>query len=387
VAWIGTKRVAFLPVDRGQFNSEPVPPDWPQQIEQRIYYWPDPLRGVDVSLRDYIYTTSQGRADIEGVVQDVFPLNRQDVPPDFLAPQFEQQFRNEGFDAAALVMLGGQGAGQASGLPGYWARFVMAEGVGVWAMELTHAIAGYADLYTNDRANDLNGFDNMDCACGTHPTAYTKAQLGWLDPSAIMVDTATSAEFALHTLGLVQPPPAGRCTAVRIETSGNPLFVEARQRVDQYDGGNWWNKRLLGTNEVPVGISSEGVIIYELAGAEDPNAPPGETDPLIRLLTQTALSPGASFTSSSGVTVRVTAALAGGFAVSIDNPTAPSVVVPDLFQVSFKLALKQLRDLGLVPKPTSGPQNSWVKSQSPTAGTVVARGATVTMTLKTGPLQ
>jgi hypothetical protein len=321
------------------------------------------------------------------VVQDVFPLNRQDVPPDFLAPQFEQQFRNEGFDAAALVMLGGQGAGQASGLPGYWARFVMAEGVGVWAMELTHAIAGYADLYTNDRANDLNGFDNMDCACGTHPTAYTKVQLGWLDPSAIMVDTATSAEFALHTLGLVQPPPAGRCTAVRIETSGNPLFVEARQRVDQYDGGNWWNKRLLGTNEVPVGISSEGVIIYELAGVEDPNAPPGETDPLIRLLTQTALSPGASFTSSSGVTVRVTAALAGGFAVSIDNPTAPSVVVPDLFQVSFKLALKQLRDLGLVPKPTSGPQNSWVKSQSPTAGTVVARGATVTMTLKTGPLQ
>ena len=170
--------MAFLPVDRGQFNNVPVPPNWPELIEQRIDYWPDPQRGVDVSLRNYIHTTSQGRADIQGVVQDVFPLSRQDVPPDFLAGQFEQQFRSEGFDAAALVMLGGQGAGQASGLPGYWARFVMAEGVGVWAMELTHAIAGYADLYTNDRANDLNGFDNMDCACGTHPTAYTKVALG-----------------------------------------------------------------------------------------------------------------------------------------------------------------------------------------------------------------
>jgi hypothetical protein len=314
-------------------------------------------------------------------------LDRQDVPPNALDGKLGAQLHAQGFDAAALVMLGGVGAGQASGLPGYWARFVMVEGVGVWAMELTHAIAGYADLYTNDRANDLNGFDNMDCACGTHPTAYTKVQLGWLDPSAIMVDTAARAVFELHTLGLVQPPPAGRCTAVRIVTNGNPLFVEARQRVDQYDGGNAWNKRSQGPKDVPVGISSEGVIIYELAGVEDPNAPPGETDPLIRLLTQTALTPGASFTSSAGVTVQVTAALAGGFAISIDNPTAPSVVVPDLFQLSFKLAVKQLRDLGLVPKPTSGAQHAWVSSQSPLAGHVVARGATVTMVLRTGPIQ
>ena len=383
MAWIGTKRVAFVPVDRGPFNSEPVPPNWRQLIEQRIYFWPDPLRGVDVSLRNYIYTTSQGRADIQGVVQDVFPLNRKDVPPDFLAPQFEQQFRNEGFDAAALVMLGGLGAGQASGMPGYWARFVMAEGVGVWAMELTHAIAGYADLYTNDRANDLNNFDNMDCSCGTHPTAYTKVQLGWLDPAAIIVDATTSASFELHTLGLVQPPPAGRCTAVRIQTTGNPLFVEARQRVDQYDGGNSWN----ANNGKPVGISSEGVIVYELAGVEDPGAPPGETDPLIRLLTQTALTPGASFTSTSGVAVRVTAALAGGFAVTIDNPTAPTVVVPDLFQESFAFAVKELRDAGLIPYPTSGAQHSWVLRQSPLAGHVVAKGSTVTLTLSTGPIQ
>ena len=113
MAWIGTKRVAFVPVDRGLFNSEPVPPNWPQLIEQRIYFWLDPRRGVDVSLCNYIHTTLQGRADIQGVVQDMFPLSRNDVPPDCLAAQFEQQFRNERFDTAALVMLGGLGAGQA----------------------------------------------------------------------------------------------------------------------------------------------------------------------------------------------------------------------------------------------------------------------------------
>jgi hypothetical protein len=100
----------------------------------------------------------------------VYTLDRQDVPPDFLASQFEQSLRQQGFDAAALVMNGGLGAGT-SVVPGFWARFVMAEGVGVWMMELTHVLTYFMDLYTNDRANDLNTFDNMDCSCGTHPTA------------------------------------------------------------------------------------------------------------------------------------------------------------------------------------------------------------------------
>ena len=309
--WLGKKRVAFIPVDRPSFNNKPVPPDWKEQIESRIYFEFDAVRGTDVSLRDYIFTASQGRADIEGVVQDVFTLDRKDVPPNFLASQFEQPLRDQGFDAAALVMLGGVNAGQGERL-GFWARFVMDEGVGVWAMELTHVLAGYADLYTDDKPNDLNSYDNMDCSCGTHPTAYTKVQLGWLDPSAITVDSARSAQYDLHSVGLVQPPPPGRFTAVRIETSANPLFVEARQRVDQYDGGNHWNR---------LGIASEGVIVYELAGVQDPHAAPGVIDPLIRLLTQTALAPGQSLTSASGVTVAVTAGLRGGFTVSIDNPT------------------------------------------------------------------
>jgi PASTA domain len=377
MSWIGKKRVAFVPVDRGDLNEQPLPPNWRDLIEQRIYYWPDQLRGVDVSLRNYLYTTSQGRADIEGVVQEIYPLHQQDVPVDFLASELEQKLRNDHCDAAVLVMLGGFSTGSAD-VPGFWARVAMVEGVGVWAMEITHAIAGYADLYTNDRTNDLNSFDNMDCSCGTHPTAYTKMQLGWLDPSAIVVDSATSADFQLHTLGLIQPPPSGRCTAIRIETGGNPLFVEARQRVDQYDGGNWWNK---DSHNLPVGISSEGVIVYELAGVENQNAPPGQTDPLIRLLTLTALLPGGVFRSQSGVTVRVTAALPGGFAVTIENPSAPVVVVPDVFQLPFLAAVNAIRAAGLVPSPITGTNNLTVKTQHPLAGTLVARGSTVSMTL------
>ena len=68
-------------------------------------------------------------------------------------------------------MLGGQGAGRASG---FWSRFVMAEGVGTWAMELTHSIAGLLDLYTHLVPHDLGNFDNMACNCGTHPSAVDR---------------------------------------------------------------------------------------------------------------------------------------------------------------------------------------------------------------------
>jgi outer membrane protein assembly factor BamB len=328
------KRIAFIPVDRGQFNESPqgvpgfaVPADWQEQIESRIYFNRDPITGLNVSLRDYIYTTSQGRADLEGVVLDIVRVSPKDVPPSFLASRFEEQLRHDGFDAGALVMLGGQGAGQGEAGK-FWARFAMAEGVGVWAMELTHVLSYYMDLYTNDRANDLNNFDNMDLSGGMHPTAYTKVQLGWLDKSAITAVTGSSAEYDLHSIGLVQPAPTGRITAAQIKTNGTPLFVEARQRVDRYEGPNSWNAALQRWDPAKGsgGIPSEGVIVYELAGVEDPHAPAGEIDPLIRLHTQTALTPGQSITRQS-VTVRVLDSLVGGFRVRISNLTGSGMLL------------------------------------------------------------
>ncbi len=339
---------------------------------------------MNVSLRDYIFTTSQGRADLQGAVQDVYTLSVKDVPPAFLASEFEDRFKSDGFDAAALVMLGNPPDGQAEGIFKYWARFGMRDYVGVWAMELTHLFTGIWDLYTNDPVNDLRSFDNMDLAYGTHPTAYTKVELGWLDPSAIVLNDEAAASFELHSIGLVQPPPPGRVTAVQIATSGNPLFVEARLRVDQYDGGKGcdpWSTPGCDPWNSP-GINSEGVIVYELAGVQNPNPPPGLIDPLIRLRTRTALTPGQTFTSEADVRVTVAAELTGGFRVDIVNPTAPTVV-PDVFGFNPQFAATEIQQAGLVPHfvPASG--GKWVKSQNPIAGTKVSRGTTVTMMVAT----
>jgi len=52
--------VAFVPVDRGLYNEVPVPPDWKADIERRVFYDHDSVTGVDVSLRNFILTMSQG---------------------------------------------------------------------------------------------------------------------------------------------------------------------------------------------------------------------------------------------------------------------------------------------------------------------------------------
>ena len=331
--WLGLKRIAFIPVDRGfRYNESPqgvpgfaVPSDWREQIEGRIYFDRDPVTGLNVSLRDYIYTTSHGRADMHGVVLDTEFVDQKDVPPSFLASQFEARLRGEGFDAAALVMLGGVNAGQGDA-GGFWARFTMAEPVGVWAMELIHVLANFMDLYTNDRPNDLGRFDNMDCGCGTHSTAYTKVQLGWLDPSAITQQAGAQTEYDLHSIGLAQPAPTGRTTAVQINANGVPLLIEARQRVDRYEGANEWDQVQQKWVKRAGGIASEGVIVYEIAGRQNPSAPPEQICPLIRLHTPMALTPGQSITRR-GVTVRVLAGLTGGYRVAINDLTVPGALL------------------------------------------------------------
>jgi hypothetical protein len=374
--WLGLRRVAFVPVDRPSFNEPPgpPPPNWAEQIWQRVFYWP--YRGVDISLRRYIVSTSQGRADIEGEVQPVEEVGVKDVPPSFLAGKLEQSLRDQGFDAAALVMLGGPSTGTAdAGTGAFWARFAMVEGVGVWAMELTHTLVGFMDLYTDLVPHDLKPYDNMAGSNGVHPTAYSKTLLGWLDESVIAVDELVTASFDLHALELVQPPPPGRVTAVRVDSGASSLFAEARLRIDQFDGGNYWD----------YGIPNEGVIVYEQVGVENPTTPfPGEIDPLIALLTPAALTPGQSVTSDTGVTVTVNAALDGGFRITVVNPAALAVVVPDLFQDSAAQAIAKLHAVGLVAD-VQGPQvqGASVHLQSPVSGTHVALGSTVTITLTT----
>ncbi len=162
--WIGTKRLALVPLYRP--NAHPpdvIPPDWPNDILRRALFDPDPTTGSDRSLRAYIHAASSGRADLDAVVMPMETIDQQDVPPAALEARLGSGLRDQGFHSAAIVMLGGPGAGSASG---FWARFVMLEGVGVWAMEFLHSLTGFGDLYPFN--GNMGAFDEMACSCGTH---------------------------------------------------------------------------------------------------------------------------------------------------------------------------------------------------------------------------
>lgn len=304
MAWIGRKRLAFIPLARtNAIPPDQAPVDWEDQILRRVLFDPAPESGADRSLRAYLVAASSGRADLDAVVLPRESASKQDVPVDFLESKLGAQLRARGFDAAAIVMLGGPGAGTAQ-RGGVWARFVMAEGVGVWAMELMHCLTGFDDLYTFD--GNIGAFDQMACSCATHPSAYTKAAIGWIDPPAIAKHEGQSKSYALHSVGLVQPPPQDRVAAVKIGSNVPYLMVEARQRVDQFDRN----------------VDSEGVIVYQVQ-TSDPMGTAQNGRAPVRLLTTTALKEGGSFRSDAGVTVHVTRALPGGFAVRITRPDDP----------------------------------------------------------------
>jgi hypothetical protein len=300
MSWIGRKKLALVPVYRP--NAHPpdqIPADWTNLILRRVLFDPDPTTKVDRSLRAYIDAASSGQADLDAVVLPMQTVDAQDVPPDALEGQLGPQLRAAGCDAAAIVMLGGPGAGTNKG---FWSRFVMLEGVGVWAMEFMHSLTGFADLYPF--GGNMGAFDEMACSCGAHPSAYTKAAIGWLDASAITQHTGWTAGYDLHSIGLIQPPPTGRAAAVRIGAQVPYLMIEARQKVDQFDAR----------------IPGEGVIVYRVQTSDPLGHAQNQAAPL-QLLTTAALQPGASFTADTGLNVRVTGGLPGGFSVRIDDPT------------------------------------------------------------------
>jgi len=310
MAWNGLKRVAFVPVHRSNAHppDEPVPDDWTAAILARVLYDPNAAVGADRSLRTYIHTTSSGRADLDAVVMPMRTIDEQDVPPDRFESELGSRLRDAGFDAAALVMLGGPGAGTAQ-RGGFWARFAMSEGVGTWAMELMHCLTAFDDLYPF--GGNMGMYDEMASSGGTHPSAYTKAAIGWLDQSAVAHHSGVAATYDLHTVGLVQPPPTGRRSAARIGSQVPYLMVEARKKVDQFD----------------MNIPAEGVIVYQVQ-TSSPNGSAENNRAPVALLTMTpdgrptALPAGSSFTADNGVAIHVQSAIPGGFTVLVEDPSA-----------------------------------------------------------------
>jgi hypothetical protein len=309
MTWTGRKKIAFVPLSRP--NAHPpdfIPSDWENDILRRVLYDPDPATGKDKSLRAFIHTVSSGVADLDVIVTERHSVDLQDVPANILESEMGDRLRAEGCDAAAIVMLGGPGAGTNSG---FWSRFVMLEAVGVWAMELMHGLTGFTDIYPFGDDVDQNDpvmglYDEMSASSATHPSAYTKTGIQWLDSATIAGHVGRASAYSMHAISLTQPPPTGRVAAVKIGTDVPYLMVEARLMADQFDAG----------------IPKEGVIVYAVQTPDPLGHRVNHLRPLI-LKTPQALSVGQAFLSDNGVGISVAGSIPGGFLVVVDDRTAP----------------------------------------------------------------
>lgn len=319
MTWVGRKRIAFIPVYRpNAIPPDIIPDDWTGDILRRVLYDPDTNTGADRSLRTYIQRASSGRADLDPVVMPMATIDLQDVRLETLEERLDGPgLRSLGFDAAAGVMLGGVNAGT-SQRGDFWARFVMVEKLGTWAMELMHVLTGFDDIRCRpgfiecpNNDIDMGNFDEMAFNGGMHPSAYTKAAIEWLDASAVARHTGRAANYAMHAVGLIQPPPSGRSTAVRIGSEVPYLMVEARLMVDQFES----------PSQLEPGIPSAGVIVYRVQTSDPLGSPQNNRIPVFRL-TPTALTVGQSVVLDTNVAVSVTDSISGGFLVVVEDRDA-----------------------------------------------------------------
>ena len=388
MTWLGLKTLAFIPLSRTDAQpSDIIPPDWIDQIWQRVFFDPakdpktgQPIPGTDRSVRAYIHTVSSGLADLDVVVQLPQTIEGQDIQP-WALQRFqdeEVQLRANGFDGAAVVMLGGPGGGSTSG---YWSRFCMSDNLGNWVGELVHQtnLCNLPDLFDfTDKFPDENmgAFDQEAGYAATHFSAWTKRAIGWLDPSTVPLHIGRVADYTLHAISLIQPPPAGRIAALQIGQQVPYLMVEARLRADQFD----------------VNIPSEGVIVYQVQ-TSDPLGNAQNGMPPLNLLTKTALAVGQSFTTDNGVTVQVNSPVPGGFSITVNDPINAVAFVPDVTNEFQTQASNIISNAGFIPKPNIPPKyvgypasSFWVHSQSPVGHAIATLGSTVTLTLVGGKI-
>lgn len=112
-AWVGRKRVAFVPLFRtNAVPPDQIPPDWETAILRRVVHDPRPeANGADRSLRAWLRAASSGLADIDPVVLPMQTIDKQVVEATELEGTLGSSLRGQGMDAAVLVMLGGSAPG------------------------------------------------------------------------------------------------------------------------------------------------------------------------------------------------------------------------------------------------------------------------------------
>jgi len=309
ILWVGARRVAIVPVINVQVDQEP-PADWEYQVRSRVFYDPQPGTGLDLSFQHYLQALSYGRAILEG---EVFPLVRApDAEVNIPAMKSLPEGHGYKYMLAVLPHEAGEHRGghafahvpEVNGITG-WARVAMftnplmrdRQPIGIWGQELLHLLC---ELFEHP---NLPGYDVMDgggARRSVHASATTKNLFGWL-PQGIADHAEGTLNVNLHAIGLAQPGPPDRVTAVRVPSrrSSNVFFIEARLRTDPFDGM----------------VPAEGVLVYEVSGATTVN-----------LRTAPVLANGQTFNDlDEGLRVTVSGALAGGFAVSIEMNADPTV--------------------------------------------------------------
>src|SRR5262249_61872529 len=104
MAWLGPKRIAFIPLYRTN-PPDAIPTDWEEQIWRRILF--DVGAHVEMSLRTYIHTVSSGRAAVDAFVLSRERAGREVVRGDYLEAKLAAQLRAGGFEAPAIARLAG----------------------------------------------------------------------------------------------------------------------------------------------------------------------------------------------------------------------------------------------------------------------------------------
>lgn len=314
--WIGTKQLAVIPaIVEQQIPSDPsvpaAPPDFRDQVVARAAFDFDIATSHDRSLRKYIHAISYGKALLEVQVFDPVTVAWQmhgnpRVPnpgltmdnaiaavPAAASIPYKLVVFHEGFGVRSWAFYSDGSQGNA--------YVDLGGALGAWAMEVLHMTTAFGDLYNT--APDPGRFDNMACACGTHPSTYTKLKIGWLDPSNVRTVNVVG-EFSLHALALLQPPPPGRITAIKIPSANKDRYflVEARLRVDPYE------RNTPGTSD---GIPGDSVVVYEIDEAAWP----------VQL--RSTLSAGQKYTlQTEKIEISVLAAVPGGFRGEVRSTAA-----------------------------------------------------------------
>jgi hypothetical protein len=385
--WIGSKRVAFVPLFRS--NAAPpdqIPPDWENEIRNRVLFNPRPeVGGADRSLRAWLRTVSWGQADIEDWEHLVLPMqtiNQQVVEPwDLDGRPWEgttlgNWLRRQGVQAAQLVMLGERGAGTSAG---FWSRVVMKEINGTWLMELIHTITDFKDLYpfsndTDPSNRSIGLYDEMSAQTQIHPTAFTKNELGWLDTRFMAHTNINSiAERAVRATvppisRTVPPWQSTQVFAIRVGDSIPYMIIEARKKTDQFE---------VGIKGMEDGIPGEGVIVYRVQ-THNPTVQdrPGGKLPLYVLTIgadgfPTALKVGQSMVLDNDLNLKVEAEFSDGFHILLSMPL---VTVPDVMDSHPRTARGAIERAGLRASHTGCVRESCrVESQDPIGGTQVPK--------------